>query len=570
MDINQLYWREPLLLLLALAPIVVIGLVKWRQSHQWHSIADQHLLPWLKNDQPSSQQFLSITLLSLSWILLVIALAGPRTVLWFPPEVVKKENALVIVIDSSASMGAVDQQPSRKEYGLNRVTELLKMMPNGLDIGISLFAGTHHVLLAPTFDHNTVSHSLQQVSSIELPALGNRLDTAITEAKKELLKYQDQRYIILLTDGDADEKMRTQAVKAAINLINDNISLIVLATGGHEAVALPALRHDSVNTQLRDSNGRIVVSRQNSQWLKSLATTSKGVYLDLARTDNQAITNYIQLLHPVIEPEMYNKVVWKEWFFIPLLAAIACLLIALNKPALRYASLIMLSATIFPASDSFASSASTTSDYLSSFNTATDCYRNKDYTCAFKGFSDAAWLSDSDAQRGAAVFNLGNTQFRLGLYDDASTSFRDAGLWGVDITLIEKNLGYSESLAKAVKKQLAELIETEKRAEFRAQRAQSDNLLDNERSTITRHLLRPKHLDDRLQVLPHNLTQSLITNGLKQSTMESSHKGWGWIATDHNKSDNSAAELNMRLFEMELGIPARQKNAFLIEGQRAW
>ena len=46
------------------------------------------------------------------------------------------------------------------------------------------------------------------------------------------------------------------------------------------------------------------------------------------------------------------------------------------------------------------------------FGEATACYRQKNYDCAIKNYTQAIWLTEKQAERAQAIFNLANTHFR--------------------------------------------------------------------------------------------------------------------------------------------------------------
>ena len=110
---ETLYWREPLWLLLGLAPVLL-----WLGKQSAHSLenklqnfADKHLLPYIIHQHQNSRRYL--ILFTCAWSLASIALAGPFLVL---PEAQSKQRHAVdiaLVVDISPSMAAEDMKPNR-------------------------------------------------------------------------------------------------------------------------------------------------------------------------------------------------------------------------------------------------------------------------------------------------------------------------------------------------------------------------------------------------------------------------------------------------------------------------
>jgi len=107
-----LYWRESYYLLMLFLPVLFIIIPYIKQQIIWQDIADKHLLAWLKLESLDKTQLVSQTisklLLTLSWLFLCVALAGPRTVKWISPDIVNHNVGVILVVDFSASMMTQD------------------------------------------------------------------------------------------------------------------------------------------------------------------------------------------------------------------------------------------------------------------------------------------------------------------------------------------------------------------------------------------------------------------------------------------------------------------------------
>ena len=88
----------------------------------------------------------------LGLVALLIALARPEV-----ERMLLKERATVIlVVDTSRSMQAKDVEPTRLGAAQEALRTFLDQAPNGLRIGLVVFAGEAQVATPPTRDHELV------------------------------------------------------------------------------------------------------------------------------------------------------------------------------------------------------------------------------------------------------------------------------------------------------------------------------------------------------------------------------------------------------------------------------
>ena len=103
-----------------------------------------------------------------------------------------------------------------------------------------------------------------------------------------------------------------------------NISLTVIGVGQSELVNIPSFN----NQYVTDSNGLRVLSRQDTQWLKQL--NSVRLY-DENQLEGKTIADLIKLPKAQFNKQDKDKILWNEWFFIPLLVAFLSLLLATSR-----------------------------------------------------------------------------------------------------------------------------------------------------------------------------------------------------------------------------------------------
>jgi len=144
--LDQLYWREPLWMLLVLFPLIVM---LWRQTQQRRSLrryADATLLPWIIVPDLQKRNRWQLVSQFLIWLLFGMAAAGPRLLLSAPPDLLPPQGAAVIVIDHSRSMQASDIFPNRLQQAHDVVTQWTQNNDE-LKLGLVIFAGASHIVL---------------------------------------------------------------------------------------------------------------------------------------------------------------------------------------------------------------------------------------------------------------------------------------------------------------------------------------------------------------------------------------------------------------------------------------
>ena len=126
---------------LALIPIIIIlASLRFEKKTQgdWQQIIPKHLLKHLLHEKQGSSSNTALSLLSIIWLLSVIALAGPT---WqrVPQPVYEKIEARVYVLDLSYSMYAGDLKPNRMVRARLKLIDLLNAKREGLSALVVFF-----------------------------------------------------------------------------------------------------------------------------------------------------------------------------------------------------------------------------------------------------------------------------------------------------------------------------------------------------------------------------------------------------------------------------------------------
>ena len=276
--------RPELLWALTACPLVALALW-YRRIHQgdWTKVIDADLLPFLMPDQTGKAQRSRVWIPTLLLALVTVAAAGPSLKRVELP-VIKRADALVIVLDLSASMLAADIQPSRVQRARQKILDLLETRQEGVT-GLVVFAGDAHVVTPLTDDTRTIANLMPALSPAIMPLPGADATSAIELASELLMTAGAQGgHILLMTDGlpefDTD---RTQSA-----LDDSGASLAILGIGTETGAPIPLPNGGF----LKDNDGEIVIPALNRNELSGYAADLGAPYEEVAldESDIESLT----------------------------------------------------------------------------------------------------------------------------------------------------------------------------------------------------------------------------------------------------------------------------------------
>jgi Ca-activated chloride channel family protein len=265
--------------LLALLLIPAIGLWQHRvrrrapAAGRERDYADAELLPHLSGEATTRRVGFwgSLTAWTIPWILVVVALAGPR---WdyANVQVFAPGANLVVLLDISRSMEAADTTPTRLARARQEIEDLLNRA-EGTRVGLVAFATVANVVTPVTDDMESVRRALPALASDLVRLQGSRPSNAIARARQLLATQPSDstRNVLLVSDGDFQDL----ELDAEVSQLRDQgMRLHVLGIGTTDGGPVPGPRGGA----LADRTGTPVVSRLNAALLQTLATQTGGVY----------------------------------------------------------------------------------------------------------------------------------------------------------------------------------------------------------------------------------------------------------------------------------------------------
>lgn len=250
---------------LLICPLLAFAL--WhRRARQgdWGRAIDPELLPYLMPEHSDKSRQTTIWMPALLLSLVVLAASGP-SLRQVELPVIKRADALVLVLDLSASMLAADVQPSRIQRARQKILDLLDMRAEGVT-GLVVFAGDAHVVTPLTDDTRTIANLMPALSPNIMPLPGANATSGIEMAADLLITAGAQGgQILLMTDGLPG----FDTIRAKDALDGSGASLAVLAIGTKAGAPIPL----PSGGFLKDEAGEIVIPTLDRQAIDQIADT---------------------------------------------------------------------------------------------------------------------------------------------------------------------------------------------------------------------------------------------------------------------------------------------------------
>ena len=353
------------------------------------------------SNQYFSNKARNITLF-LSLIFMIIALARPVTNEKIN-DVKSELNAVVIAIDVSKSMNAIDIYPNRLEFAKTKLLNIIETSKSEA-IGVILFAKSAFLLSAVTQDFTSLKLLINNLNTGINFDNGTNIFSTL-ETTQKLLKDYKSKNLILLTDGADNTDFKNEIEFANKN----NINIYTLALGTTQG---SVIKQEDGN-YLTDSKGNIVNVKLNEN-IKELSLKTKGGYINFS-LNNDDINLILNDINSKSKKEIFDDKKYKtytELFYYPLAIGIFLLLLAFSSfPTFtknKLSSIVLICLFSFVNTKLNASS-------ILDFNTikeATQAYETKDYNKASNKFEKL----DSDEYRD---YNLANSFYKTNDFDKA-------------------------------------------------------------------------------------------------------------------------------------------------------
>ncbi|MGC6429781.1 MAG: VWA domain-containing protein [Jejuia sp.] len=289
---------------LGIIPIIILlflVLQFWKYRTQ-KKFADKELLKKLTPDKSVFKSALKITMLSLAFLCLAIALVNPK--IGTKLETVKREGVdIVFAVDVSKSMLAEDIAPNRLEKAKQLVTQIINNLASDR-VGIIAYAGKAFPQLPITTDYASAKMFLNNMNTDMLSSQG----TAINEAIKLSKTYfdndeQTNRVLIIISDGEDHSEA---AIDVAEEANEEGIRIFTIGVGDLKGGPIPLKRNGVVVSYKKDNQGETVITKLNEDTLKGIASEAAGAYIN-GKITNDVVESIREILNKMDKTEFEAK-----------------------------------------------------------------------------------------------------------------------------------------------------------------------------------------------------------------------------------------------------------------------
>ena len=297
------------LLLILLIPFFFVGYALFRRgrNRKIAKIGSPQLLAALMPTRSKAKGWVRVSFFAVAWFFFAIGLARPQMGAKIK-ESNRKGAEIMIALDVSNSMLAQDYSPNRLERAKLAISRLVDKL-HGDRIGLIVFAGQSFVQLPITTDYVSAKIFLNTIGTESVPvqgtALGDAINTAIKSFSSEAQMQEDNKAIILITDGENHEDDPVEAARMAAEV---GIRVFCIGVGSPEGKPIP---YGPDGELMKDREGNIVVTKLDEKILEEVAAAGEGAYIRAGNAEfglNPIIDELKQL-----QEQQFKSVVFEDF-----------------------------------------------------------------------------------------------------------------------------------------------------------------------------------------------------------------------------------------------------------------
>jgi len=323
-DFSQFHFLRPVWFW-ACVPVTglwVLMLFEQGKSHRWRRVIAPHLLKHLVR-HPRQRPWMRPTAVALPCLVMcVLSLAGPALERQKTPFV-RDEAPLVVALELSQSMDAVDVQPSRLHRAQEKIRDLLAL-GGGARTGLLAYAGSSHMVLPLTDDVKVIEMYLVSLETGVMPVAGKDPAKALGLAEEMLAGETAAGTILFVTDGIAEK----HATAFAEHKKASRHQVLVLAVGTSKGGPVRLGKEGF----LEDARGRRVVSTLDRNGLEALERQA-GTYVLGATLDDRDVKKLIRKINTHLKSVevVDERVPWEDWGYYLVFSAVPLSLLWFRK-----------------------------------------------------------------------------------------------------------------------------------------------------------------------------------------------------------------------------------------------
>lgn len=269
----------PYVLLALLLPILlaVVTILARRRSQQvWQMLVSPAHRDELVTRPPFHRTVLPAILGLLALTFTILAAARPINGYTEAGATTNSRNIL-IAMDISRSMETQDVRPSRLEQARSAAYELIKALPED-KIGLIVFSGEANMVVPLTYDHASLSETLQHIDRSWVATGGTNFGQVLNHAMENFKRSAPDGTNALIILSDGEDTMRTSS-EAAAEARERHLLVITVGIGTETGGTIPDTYAE--NGLWRDASGRHVVSKLNVRLLRDFASATGGAFYQM-------------------------------------------------------------------------------------------------------------------------------------------------------------------------------------------------------------------------------------------------------------------------------------------------
>jgi Ca-activated chloride channel homolog len=218
------------------------------------------------------------------FILFIIALLGPSFGIT-SKEIKSIGKDIMIAVDLSKSMDALDIQPSRLSRVKFELNKLISAFPSDR-VGLIIFSSEAFVQCPLTYDQSALSLFIETLNTGLTPGGGTDLAAPLKMALSKLMNDSESgpesksKLILLISDGeDFGEETKSAVAEAK----EAGIKVFTLGVGTEAGGKIK-----DINGFKKDFQGNEVITRLNPSALRKIAEATNGRYFEINNKTNES------------------------------------------------------------------------------------------------------------------------------------------------------------------------------------------------------------------------------------------------------------------------------------------
>jgi Ca-activated chloride channel family protein len=413
---NSFHFLRPWWLLIIPFAILIYVLHSFREDirARWKRVIAPELLEHLIVKKAGRWVIRPIHMVCLGLILSALALAGPAWRREKPPFAEDKAP-LVIALDLSQAMDAIDLDPTRLERAKLKIHDLLGAR-SGARTALFVYAASAHLVVPLTTDDRLFSMYLDALSTSLMPKRGKDTSQLLAAVRDLLREEETPGSVVLVTDG-----VEPQARAALDRFIkNGQDSVLVLGVGTSQGAPIRA----SANQFLEDSAGRRVFAKLDVNALKSLGDLGVSVTtMTLDDADIRWIQRRVQN-HLEATQEKNAQMQWlDEGYWLVLAVGVLAALWFRKGWTVQWSRSAFVFFLLFPQQAATDTSHWFLNLWLTSDQQGRYYLQKGDYAIAAQRFADPAWKGIAFSRAGdfvSALNQFANSDSAEGWYNQGN------------------------------------------------------------------------------------------------------------------------------------------------------